>query len=339
MAGDTIMTTPTAGVDEDPLMMYEPITKQMTKKVPFTTEPVLVTAKQAQQWLDEADAYEKFGQRPRTPAAIKRFQDLIESNRFVSYNPFGPLGFNEDGILMNGGNRLAAVASAGKSTGFIVIRNCPTWLINYIDNNKVRTVRDSMFINLKDVRPDTQAVMRLGMRYEEFIFGKRSELGWIEWAKVKDEHADLVNWINKREYVTDFIDQAKKLKKATNLQLPALACFIAYQQLAWPEDAADPVGKLGQFLEALQLGTMLSKGNPALTLREWGRNDGYIGGYSRGRREGHLLLLMKFFTLFAEGHTVADVRVARGLPMAMPYHPDGWEIACKNVRTTLVEMD
>lgn len=338
MAGDTIMTTPTAEVEEDPLMMYEPITKQIPKKVPFTFEPVLVTVKQAQQWLDEADEYTGFGQRPRTPAARKRFKDLMDSSRFVFYNPFGPLGFNDDGILMNGGNRLAAQIEHGKSVGFIVIKNCPTWLINYIDNNKVRTNREAMFINLKDVSTEGQATMRLGMRFEEFIFGKRPELGWIEWAKVRDEHVDLVNWISKREYVTDFITQAKQLKKVTGLQVSSLACFIAYQQLAWPEDASDPVGKLNQFLEGLQHGSMLAKGHPALTLREWGNNDGFIGGYSRGRREGHLLLLLKSFTLFAEGHTMNKVQVARGLPMSMPYHPDGWEVACKNVREALVEM-
>lgn len=331
----TIMTTPTDGVEEDPLFLYEPIHEQIDPKhIPWKIEYKPVTPQQAQKYLMDADEYTKFGQRKRTPARKKRWLDLMESNRFVEYHPFGPLGFNEDGILMNGGNRLAALAAYSRPLGFLIIRNCPTWIINYIDNNQVRTAREAMFINLKDVTAETQALVRLGLRYEEFLFGKRSELGWIDWSKQRDEHIDLINWMNKREFVLDLIGQAKKVKKATDIPAPSVAAFIAYQQLAWP----DGTEMLERFLDGLQLGVMLEKGNPALTLREWAAKDGFIGSYSRGRREGHLLLLMKYFTLFAEGHKIHEVRVARGLPMAMPYHPDGWDTACKNAREALLEM-
>lgn len=334
-----IMTTPTAGVKVDPLLMYEPLTSRQKinpRKIPWTTEPELITPQQAQVILRRADEYHGFSQRPRTPAAEKRFLDLINSGRFVDYFPFGPLGFNEkDDVVMNGGNRLGAVAKSDRPVGFIVIRNCPTWLIDYIDNNKRRTVRETLKMKMKNIKPETQAVARLGMRYEEFIFGKRGETGWTDWSKQTDENVDYVNWLVKREYVTDIIPQAKAIGKATGLQVPALTCFIAYQQLAWPDDDK---GMFQQFIDGLESGVMLYKGHPALTLREWASDDGFIGSYSRGRREGHLLLLFKFFTLFAEGQKVNEVRVARGLPMAMPYHPNGWETACKNVREQLVEM-
>lgn len=336
MSSDVIRTTPTDAVEEDPLLLYEPLHEQVDgKKVPWKIKYSMVTPQQAQTWLEAADNYSGFYQRKRTPARVTRWLKLYETNRFAFFNPFAALGFNEDGIVMNGGNRLGALAKFSDPVGFMVVENCPTWMLNYIDNGVNRSAREAMHINKKDVRPDTQNTTRLGMRYEEFLFGKRGEYGWVDWSKQRDEHVDLINWQDKRQDLLDNIPRAKKINKVTDIPVASLTCFLTYQESAWPDDK----GMLNQFLDGLEYGVMLDKGHPALTLREWATQDGFIGGYSRGRREGHLLLLFKFFTLFAEGHKANEVRVAKGLPMAMPYHPSGWEVACKNVRTALVEME
>jgi hypothetical protein len=330
-----IATTPTELIEEDPLLLYEPIAHQISgKKIPWTIEYEKITPAQAAEILQEADEYEKYGQRPRTAARLKRWKSLMDSSRFVEYFPFGPLGFNEDGIVMNGGNRLGALAMFDKPLGFMIIRNCPTWLINYIDNGNNRTQRESSLINRRATDTNVIAAARLGMRYEEFLFGKRKAIGWADWSKHKDEYVDTDNFVEKREYLLDFIPQGKLIKKVAGLQPASAACFIAYQHLAWP-DGAD---KLQEFLDGLIHGSMLEKGSPALTLREWGYTDGFIGGYTHGRREGHLLLLFKHFTLFCEGQKINEVRVAKGLPMSMPYHPEGWDVACKNAREALMEM-
>ena len=338
MAGSPVPTTPTAEIEEDPLLLYEPIHHQVSaKKIPWTTEYLMVTAKQAQKWLDDADEYEKFGQRPRTQARIKRWLNLMRSSRFVDFLPNGPLCFNEDGVLMNGGNRLAAVALHDRPVGFIVCRGVPTWMMSYFDNGNVRSLRESMFIHKRNTDPATAATIRLGLRYEEFLFGKRKETGWTEWGRHKDEHVDIDNFYQRREYVLDFVSRGKQVHKRTGLQASSATCFIAYQQLAWT--GTDSELKLGLFLDGLSDGVMLDKGNPALTLRNWGQNDGYIGGYTYGRREGHLLLLFKFFTAFCEDVKVFDVKVAKGFPMSMPYHPDGWDVGCQNAREALLKMD
>lgn len=332
----SLATTPTPDVEEDPLLLYQPIKQQINpKKIPWTIEYPKLTPKQAAQMLEEADTYEEFGQRPRTPARIKRWLTLMETNRFVEYLPVGALCTNEDGILMNGGNRMAALAQYDKPVGFMVIRNCPSWLLSYFDNGNMRTQREAILISKKKLSPETTAVVRLAMRYEEFIFGKRKAIGWAEWGRHHDEHVDATNFMDRREYLFDLIPDGKRLKKRIDIQPASATCFIGYQQLAWPEG----VDKLEEFVDSLDYGANLRKGHPALTLREWTQRDGFIGGTRAGRREGHLLLLFKFFTLWCEGHTVNDVKAARGLPMAMPYHPDGWDVACKNVREALVEMD
>lgn len=335
-SGRPLATTPTPEVEEDPLLLYAPITKQIDpKRIPWTIEYLYVTPEQAQEWLDEADANKEFGQRPRTKARKKRWLSLYQSNRYAFFNPMAPLCFSQKtDVLMNGGNRLAALIEHDQKVGFMVIRNCPVWLMNYFDNGNSRTLRESMFINQRDVKPDTSATVRLGMRYEEFLFGKRKDIGWTDWGRHKDEHIDVDNFISKRDYLLEMLPEARVLAKRCQLQTSSLACFLAYQMLAWPQGQAT----LEEFTDGLGYGVMLSKGNPALTLREWAVKDGFIGGYTYGRREGHLLLLFKAFLLSCENQKMPEVRVAKGLPMAMPYHPDGWEIACKNVREALIEM-
>src|SRR4051812_22089084 len=171
MAGSgPIATTPTEAVEHDPLMLYAPIAKQINgDRVPWTIEYPKVSPQEAQVILDAADSYTKIGQRPRTRVRKERWLRLMESDRFVEYLPVGALCFNPDDIVMNGGNRLAALAEFDKPLGFMVIRNCPTWMVKFFDNGNMRSLRESMFINKRDAKPETQATVRLAMRYEEFL--------------------------------------------------------------------------------------------------------------------------------------------------------------------------
>lgn len=329
---------PSTEVDESPQRLYRPITKQLTPDtIPWDIEYSYLTPQDAQQILEAAENNPDFRQRKRTPARVSRWEELMLTGRFVHFLPDGPLCFNDKGYLLNGGNRLQAVANLDPDVeiGFVVYRNCPQWIFQYFDQGNNRSAREQMFMNKRDINTYTQATVRLGLRYEEFIFGKRSPSGWVNWGRVKDENPDIDSWMERREYVLDCINPAKSLSKSTMLQTASAACFIAYQQLAWPEG----IDALQEYLDALESGSMISKGNPALTLREWGRRDGYIGAASAGRREGHLLLLFKMFQAFRNRSTVDSILVAKGFPMHMPYHPDGFETAVENVREALDKMD
>jgi hypothetical protein len=337
-AVESRMQAPTAEVDESPQRLYRQVAQQLTPEtIPWTISYRYITPEDAQRILDAADENPDFRQRKRTPARIARWSDLMQTGRYVDFLPDGPLCFNDKGYLLNGGNRLKAITELDDNAriGFIVIEKCPQWMFQYFDQGNSRSSREQMFMNNRDVNMFTQGTVRLGMRYEEFLFGKRSPSGWVYWGRVKDENTDLDNWMDRREYVTDCVEQGKAITKKTMLQTPSGACFVAYQQLAWPEGIDD----LQDYLDGLISGSMLRKGNPALTLREWGKSDGYIGAASAGRREGHLLLLFKMFQAFQNKSTVDKILVAKGFPMHMPYHPKGFEVAVANVREALDKMD
>lgn len=333
---ETRMLTPTPEVDESPQLLYRAIPEQLTpENIPFKIEFVPFTAQMAQESLDAADANEEFRQRKRTPARMNRWLNLMRTGRFVHYLPDGPICYNPDGVQLNGGNRLAAVAQHDEPVGFMVIRNCPTWMFQHFDSGDKRSVSESIYMNKHDIKGQPGALARLGMRYEEFLSGKRSPLGWAMWGKHRDENADINDFLDRREYLTDFTAEGARIKKRSDLMAVSGTVFVAYQRLAWP----DGEEQLEEFLDGLCLGAMLAKGNPALTLREWAKRDGYIGAASLGRREGHLLLLFKMFASFVQHATVSEIRVARGFPMTMPYHPKGHEVAVDNVRAALEKMD
>lgn len=332
------MMAPSGEVDESPQRLYRPIPQQLTPDtIPWDIEYAYITPDEAEEILAAADDNPDFRQRKRTPARVARWSELMQTERFAHFLPDGPLCFNEKGYLLNGGNRLKALSEqpAGTEVGFVVYRNCPQWLFQYFDQGNNRTSREQMFMNKRDVNTYTQATVRLGMRYEEFLFGKRSPSGWVHWGRVKDENIDLDNWMTRREYVLDHVVQGKQLSKYTMLQTASTTCFIAYQQLAWP----DGQDHLQDYLDGLESGSMLRKGNPALTLREWAKADGFIGNGTHGRREGHLLLLFRSFEKFVRNADEAKILVARGLPMHMPYHPQGDKVAVANARKALTKMD
>lgn len=332
----TTMRAPTQKVDDSPQLLYRPLEQQLTPEtVPFKVRWEYVTPDQAEAWLFEADHHEGFRPRPRTEARKKHWLNLMQTGRFVEFSPEGVLCFSPEGICLNGGNRLGAVVEYDQPVGFTIFENVPVWMSRFFDTGDKRTLREAMFMNKKDLPQGYQQVVRLGMRYEEYLFGKRSAHGWADWSRHKDEHQDVDNFIERREYLLDYIPKGKAIRKPTNLQAASITAFVAYQLLAWPDGASE----LEQFLDGLALGSMLHKGNPALTLREWGKADGFIGNGTHGRREGHLLLLFRSFEKYMEELDEPKILVARGLPMHMPYHPNGDKTAVANVRKALGKMD
>lgn len=111
--------------------------------------------------------------------------------------------------------------------------------------------------------------------------------------------------------------------------------FRFYQSLAWPEGEEQLVA----FCDGLAKGAMLAPRVPTLVLREWARQSNEQKEKIRGKRELHLLLLMRMYALTVQGDRIDRMQWAYGFPMTMPYHPNGPETAVKNVLTALAEMD
>ncbi len=320
--------------DDDQRLLYRSV-QQIEGKPQMKMRFVEVTPEQADKWLKAADQDSSFRQRPTKVRAVRRWQILMQTDRFVNYLPNGPLCFDEDGILINGKHRLTALAGQRESFGFLVIEKVPRFMFSFFDTGLPRSLNDVFHISGQMTKTQTGSTMRLAMRYEEMLHGVRRPIGWKDWGQHRDEHTDVDDFMRRRLDLPDWYYVGESIYRGARLLIASGMVFRFYQSLAWPDGEAELI----TFCEGLAKGSMLDVGTPALVLREWARESREMGERIRGKRELHLLLLLRNFAAHCRGEKLERLRWANGFAMPVPYHPAGDETALKNVMTALAEMD
>ena len=327
-------TSPVPTTGDDPQLLYRAI-PQVDVPPGLQLECVLVTPEMAKQWLAKSDAHEDFRNRPTRVGDVRRWKLLMETGRFVSYLPDGPILMSAGGCLLNGKHRLTALCGHNQPIGLVIIKNVPDWMMNFFDTGRNRSLRDLFEITGHMTPTQVGSTARQAMRYEEFIHGKRSAIGWRFWAAHRDEHTDVVDFVNRRSALTDLYGSAELVYRGSKLLIASAMTFRLYQELAWPEGAPF----VREFFEGIAKGAMLAAGTPALTLREWSKDIAVNRERVPAKREAHLLLLLRFFALTAQKEQVHRVQYGYGQPMLLPYHPDGDDAALANLREGLAALD
>lgn len=296
------------------------------------------TAAKASEWLREADSHQDFRQRPTTLAGVRRWKNLVITERFVHFLPNTPICVDPDGVMLNGKHRLTGLAGCPEDTkaGFMVISNVPRWMFAFFDTNKNRTLKDVFHIGNRRQGPHTPSAMKLAIRYEEFLLGLRGAGGWRHWTLVKDEHQDVDQFFARRDELQDWHSTGEKIYKTARLLAPAVMVFRFYQSLAWP----DGDEKMQEFTNQLaEPPGRLPTNHPVRQLREWSRDIYMNHDQVFAKRETHLMLLFKTFAQVQNSSRPGSLNWAYGMPMAMPFHPKGHDTAVKNVRLALDEID
>lgn len=317
---------------------YRPV-QQLDGEPGFKMEKKWFTPEEADEWTVKAQSDPTFRQRQISLAQVRRWKNLYRTKRFVHFLPNQPICLDPDGIQLNGMHRLTALAGCDDvedlQAGFVIIRNVPRWMFPFFDTNRVRTLKDNFYIAGTESRPQSGSIMKLAMRYEEFLTGNIRPTGWRHWALVKDEHADVLEFRQRRGEVEDWYGLAEKVNRMSKLLVPSVAVFAFYQSLAWPE--GDP--QVMEFIEALEEGKAVSPQHPAIVLRRWSMDAYFNREQVFAKRETNLMLLFKQFAHAQTGHRQSNMVWAYGQPMTMPYHPKGHDTAVKNVRAALDELD
>lgn len=319
-------------------LLYQPV-QQLPGDPPFEVEFLIFTPALAQTWIDEAHTVSGFKQRPVIPAQVRRWRNLIGTQRFVNFLPNQPICTDENGVMLNGMHRLTAVAGMpeGTEVGFVVISNVPQWMFAFFDTNRPRTIKDVFHIGQRVTGPQTASAMKLAMRYEEFLLGVRSASGWRHWAQVKDEHQDVDNFYTRRDEIQDWYGVGEKVYRNARLLIPSVTVFRFYQGLAWPEGDIE----IEDFCTSLLTGETLGPNVPVRLLVDFSHKTFATRQEAPlyAKREVHLHLLLRTFEAMQQGSRYQYLAWAYGNPMAMPYHPKGHDIAVKNIRVALEEMD
>lgn len=330
----SILPAPAVGTPENTQMLYRAV-PQIEDPSQLKVEFKMYAPEDVPGLLLMADSDPEFKQRPLKERDVKRWRLLMETGRFVNYLPNGPLCFDPDGMLLNGKHRLTALGRQDRPFGFMVVRNVPRWMFQFFDTMRVRSLNDVFHMAGRMSKAQTGSTMRLGMRYEEFLHGMRPALGWRHWGTERDEHFDVDSFLTRREDLGDLYVAAEQAARGSRLIVASLMVFRFYQQLAWPDGDTE----LTAFWDGLAKGAMLAPNSPALVLREWARDNYKYKERIHGKRELHLLLLNRMFALSVQGDKVQSLNWAHGFAMTVPYHPDGPEMAVKNILTALDETD
>ncbi len=319
--------------------IYRPVDQLDAFPPGFKIEYVWFTPEMAREWVTNAESDSYFKQRPLRPSQVRRWRNLMTSERFVHFLPMASICEDSTGLGLNGMHRMTALAACpeGTKVGFMVIKDVPRWMFAFFDTNRVRTTRDMFSIAGMPSEGQTSSLMRLAMRYEEFLQGMIKPNGWRHWPQISDEPQDIVSFRQRRQELTDWYGIGTRLKHRTKLLIPATCVFAFYQTLAWPEGEA----QVQEFLETLEDGEASTPQHPALVLRKWSLESYYESdqGLKFAKREAQLMLLFKQFAHVQKNSRQATMIWAFGQPMTMPYHPKGHEEAIKNVRIALDEID
>lgn len=312
--------------------------QQLEGKPPWKISYEWFTPEKADKIVTDADLNLEFRQRPLGVRDVNRWRILQRTNRFVHFLPDSPLLFDPEGLLLNGKHRLTAVAGlAGEieSVGFMVLRGVPRWMFPFFDNGRKRSLNDVLSIGGRMPKSQTGATVRLAMRYIEVMRGYRAPTGWQNWASVTDESVDVDAFLGQHEDLGLHYNAASVVYKTTWLNIAALMTWRWCQEMAWQtEQNYDLIDK---FWAGLHKGEMMKATAPPMVLREWSRDVHYTREKIRGKRELHLILLNDAFRRFVTNdYGDGKQRWAHGWNMNPPYHPDGPEIAVKNV---MAEVD
>lgn len=324
--------------DEQEVLLHRPVNQLQEFPPGFKTEYVWFTPEMARAWVKEANQSTELRQRPISMSQIRRWQNLYKTDRFVHFLPAAPLCETPNKVSLNGLHRLTALAGMPDDikAGFVVFRKVPSWMFSFFDTNKSRTIRDVFAIGNRLSGPHTGPAMKLALRYEEFLLGRRKATGWRHWNLVKDEHQDIDEFYGRRDELQDWYGVGEKLYKTARINAPAAMVFRYYQQLAWP----DGDDEIADFLEKVHggAGRQIPQ-HPGSVLRHWSVESYTEHQQVFAKRETHLMLLFRCFAQAQAGTRIPKIVYGYGQPMSMPYHPKGHEVALKNTRSALDEID
>lgn len=316
-------------------LLYVPVPQLMNAADTFKVTYEWITPEEAQNLLDAVADEPDFRQRKIDHAQAQRWKNLLETKRFLHYFPGGPLARDESGIQINGQHRMKGIVLSGIPAGLVVFHNTPRWMFRFFDTNKHRSLTDVLEIGGRHYRFFTASALKLALRYEEFVRGRRHGEGWRHWAEIKDEHQDLDYFYERRTGLQEWHADAGRIYSNARLLAASVLVFAYYQSLAWPEG----MDELEEFLGKLQYWRQFPPEHPARVLATWS-NDSHLKKESFfGKRELHLSMLMRTFGQHVNGSRIHTVIWAYGNPMSMPYHPKGPQTAVNNIRKAIAAMD
>lgn len=254
------------------------------------TQTVFVTPELAAHWLER-----NTNNRPLTMSRVQSYvEDLLSGNWHYTHQG---IAFYSDGSLADGQHRLKAIVISQKSFPFLVTHNLPKETSPILDQNKTRTLYQSLNIEGKDwVKKETIAIARC------MLSG-----GYLNQTVVSPK--TIEQYIDKYQSMLEMTVRAAPTKKKSITQSTVLAAYFT-ALVAGVEFA-----KIKRFASVMYSGEIEKpEENAAIRLRETLSRP--IGTASE--RHERLKLVQKAISLFIVEQKTARLHVPLKLIYPIP---------------------
>lgn len=254
----------------------------------------------------EPEAGKEGTNRKSSPFEIKNITDDILSGRWY-FNHQG-VGFDVDGHLFDGANRLKAIIAADKidpgvSVPMKVTINVPPKGKRTTDLVRRRTLGDQLTMEGHVNTLQLAAMARLCYLFETCYFDGTA---WSHWNR-RPSRTEVENFVDDNK-----ADLPTALKRASGSKVFAVtAVAAAIHIIRKRRPAADLETFLGQLFE----GENLHRGDPVFALRRWGIN--FRNGKKMPQPYEQLAVILKAFKAFADGDKI-EILVWKSTMEAFP---------------------
>jgi hypothetical protein len=209
-----------------------------------------------------------------------------------------PVRFDKDGNLLDGQQRLAAVAQSGCPQTFVVIRNLERDDQRYMDGGRKRTAIDQLRIEGL-----TNAAVIAGIA-SLFMHWQADDLPWFN---IKFSTFEVVEWV---ESNLDSVEAAAKHADSCYRATRASKSIMGAAYLVF--SAAADVDTATEFMNLIATGAGLDTGSPVLLLRqkmvEWAnRRPG-----QRPQRHEMLYFVVRTWNAWRKGEKLTKLQIPVG---------------------------
>ncbi len=256
-----------------------------------------------------------------TPSLAKRLLERNVRNRKISekvvqkyveeiragewgLTPAG-VGFDSDGVLVDGQHRLAAIVRSGLAAPLLVVVGLPRACQEKVDRQRRRTLFDALFLAGHAYSRQEVEIATCLTRMKQ-----RSDSGVVPSDSLVKK--TLLTHI---EHIRAVLEGSDKKKKGLS-QASFLAAAVLYHVI-------DPM-KCAEFLEGVRTGEMLTNDHPAMRLRRLLLGETVVASMPRGGANQSFIFRRAVYAMQAhlEGRKVHGLREADGFVVDSPAPSD-----------------
>jgi hypothetical protein len=261
------------------------------------SEIVTVTPELAVEWLGK-----NTHNRPLSRSSVTALAQAIERGEWqISHQG---LAFNQDGDLIDGQHRLAAIARAGIPVEILVTWDVPNSSFTVLDTGRKRTGRDTLSLANESNSTHLAAALR-GLH----LYRTAQEKQWTG-ASSMITNDQLLHLLEENPGIRQAVVRGIAINRSTKVTVTAASVGWYVTSQERPEiDQSD-------WYDGLVTGANLSQGDPRLTLRNTMLN--LASGKAFRRRHDsreHLLYYLKAWNAWVEGRSIKLLRRSPGEQM------------------------